>query len=123
MGLQTPVESWIFPFSRKSFELAINQWVLTERHTELDTRYCPLGRGMLTGKLQSFDDLDEKDIRRMFPRYHRDNFEVNLKLVKEIAAMAAKKGCTPAQLALGWLVTLSKKDGMPEIIPIPGASM
>ncbi|KAL9036450.1 MAG: hypothetical protein Q9214_006127 [Letrouitia sp. 1 TL-2023] len=66
--------------------------------------------------------MDEKDIRRMFPRYQQGNFKVNVKLVKEIAAMAAKKGCTPAQLALGWLVTLSKREDMPEIIPIPGAT-
>ena len=77
---------------------------------------------MLTGKLQSVDDMDQKDIRRMFPRYQQGNLEINIKLVKEIEALAMRKGCTPAQLALGWLVTLSKREDMPEIIPIPGAS-
>ena len=77
---------------------------------------------MLTEKFQSVDDMDQKDIRRMFPRYQQGNFEINIKLVKEIETLAMKKGCTPAQLALGWLVTLSKREDMPEIIPIPGAS-
>lgn len=84
--------------------------------------YCPLGRGMLTGQFKSFEDLPEKDIRRMLPRFQPENFKVNLKLVEELEKIASKKGCRPSQLAIGWLVSLSKQQGMPEIIPIQGAT-
>lgn len=77
---------------------------------------------MLTGNLQSLESLAEKDLRRIFPRFQPGNFEINLKLVKEVQALAQKKNCTPAQLALGWLLTLSTRPNMPTIIPIPGAS-
>lgn len=50
------------------------------------------------------------------------NFEINMKLVEEIQKIAIRKNATPAQIAIGWLVALSKKPGMPEIIPIPGSS-
>ena len=81
-----------------------------------------MGHGMLTGQIKSFDDLPEKDIRRQLPRFQPENFDVNLKLVKELEKIAVKKSCTPAQLALGWVVALSDQPGMPTIIPIPGAS-
>lgn len=84
--------------------------------------YCPLGRGMLTGDIQSVNDMAETDLRRIFPRFHQENFESNLKLVNEIQALASKKGCTTAQMALGWLLTISKREDMPVIIPIPGAT-
>ena len=77
---------------------------------------------MLTGQFKAIGDLPEKDIRRMLPRYQPGNFETNLKLVKEVEQLAQKKGCTPAQLALNWVRCLSKREGMPEIIPIPGAT-
>lgn len=78
---------------------------------------------MLTGTLKSPTDLPEGDYRRMFPKYQDGNFQENLKLVKEIEKMAERKGCTAAQIALGWLVALSKRPDMPTIIPIPGGSM
>ena len=81
-----------------------------------------MGHGMLTGKIKSLDDIPDKDIRRQLPRFQPENFDVNLKLVKELETIAAQKNCTPAQLALGWIVTLSKQPGMPIIIPIPGAT-
>ena len=84
--------------------------------------YSPIGRGMLTGQIKSFDDIPDTDIRRRLPRFQPENFEVNIKLVKELEKLAKKKQCTPAQLALGWLRCLSHKDGMPEIFPIPGAT-
>ena len=77
---------------------------------------------MLTGKLQSAEDMDPADFRRSFPRYQKGNFEVNLRLIKAVQDLAEKKGCTSAQLALGWLLALSKKPDMPTIIPIPGSS-
>lgn len=81
-----------------------------------------MGRGMLTGQIKSFDDLPENDIRKMLPRFQPENFNVNIKLVKQLEKIANKKKCTPAQLALGWLRRLSRQEGMPEIIPIPGAT-
>ena len=81
-----------------------------------------MGHGMLTGQIKSFDDIPDKDIRRQLPRFQPENFDVNLKLVKELETIAVKKSCTPAQLALGWVVALSEQPGMPTIIPIPGAT-
>lgn len=77
--------------------------------------YSPLGRGFLTGQYQSPDDFDEKDYRRFSPRFQGENFQKNLDLVEHIKQLANDKGCTPAQLALAWL--LARED---YIIPIPG---
>lgn len=77
---------------------------------------------MLSGQIKSFDDIPEKDFRRMLPRFQPPNFENNMKLVKKLETLAQKKKCTSAQLALAWVVSLSKKKGMPTIIPIPGAT-
>ncbi|MCJ1404659.1 hypothetical protein MMC11_007885 [Xylographa trunciseda] len=90
--------------------------------TKIVAVYSPLGRGMLTGQIKSLDDIPDKDFRRLFPRFQPENFETNLKLVKKVEQISEKKNCTSAQLALGWLRGLSKRDGMPEIIPIPGAT-
>jgi pyridoxine 4-dehydrogenase len=76
---------------------------------------------MLTGQIKSFDDIPENDFRKLLPRFQPGNFEINLKLVKEVEKIAAKKNCTSAQLAISWLRNLSKRKGMPEIYPIPGA--
>ncbi|CAM1505648.1 Fc.00g112850.m01.CDS01 [Cosmosporella sp. VM-42] len=98
---------------------------LLEACAELDIpvlAYSPLGRGFLTGQLKSIDDLDEKDYRRFTPRYQGENFTKNLELVKDLEKLAAKKGCTPGQIAINWILALSKRPGMPKIIPIPGAS-
>jgi len=77
--------------------------------------YSPLGRGFLTGRIKSFDDLAPDDYRRHSPRFQGENFEKNLELVKRIEEMAGEKGCTPAQLALAWV--LAQGD---DIVPIPG---
>jgi len=84
--------------------------------------YSPMGRGMLTGEIKSPDDIPENDMRKQHPRFQPENFSKNLDLVKELEKIAQEKGVTPAQLALGWTRSIAKKDGMPEIIPIPGAS-
>ena len=81
-----------------------------------------MGRGMLSGQIRSFEDIPEKDLRRMLPRFQPPNFEKNMKLVKEVETLAHKKKCTSAQLALAWVVSLSKRQEMPTIIPIPGAT-
>lgn len=59
---------------------------------------------------------------RFFPRFQPGNFEINIELVKEAEQLAKKKGCTPAQLAINWTRALSRRPGMPTIIPIPGAT-
>lgn len=84
--------------------------------------YAPIGHGMLTGQIKSLDDIPQTDVRRKLPRFQPENFEANIKLVKELEKIAGKKQCTPAQLALAWLRSLSNKKGMPKIIPIPGAT-
>lgn len=77
---------------------------------------------MLTGAVRSPSDIPEGDMRKHLPRYQPGAFETNMKLVEEVEKIAKQKGCTPAQLAIGWTRSLSKKDGYPKIIPIPGAT-
>lgn len=77
---------------------------------------------MLTGQIRKFEDLPEDSMMRHFPRFQPGNFEINLQLVDQVEQMAEKKGCTPAQLAINWTLALSRRPGMPTIIPIPGAS-
>jgi pyridoxine 4-dehydrogenase len=77
---------------------------------------------MLTGQIKSFEDIPDEDIRRILPRFQPENFEKNMRLVRELEKIAAKKKCTSAQLALGWVRSLSKREGLPEVIPIPGAT-
>ena len=77
--------------------------------------YSPLGRGFLSGEIRKLDDLEEDDWRRYSPRFQGDNFERNLDLVRKIQEMAAEKNCTPAQLALSWVLAQGE-----DIVPIPG---
>jgi pyridoxine 4-dehydrogenase len=84
--------------------------------------YSPLGRGFLTGEIKKLEDLPEGDFRRSQPRFQGEAFEKNLELVREVEAMAKRKGVTPAQVALGWVRGLSGKYGRPVIVPIPGAT-
>jgi pyridoxine 4-dehydrogenase len=77
---------------------------------------------MLTGQLKSAKDLPEDDWRRHTPRFQPGNLEINIKLAEKVEKLAAKKNCTPAQLAISWVAALSNRNGLPTIIPIPGAS-
>jgi aryl-alcohol dehydrogenase-like predicted oxidoreductase len=77
--------------------------------------YSPLGRGFLTGAIRRIDQLDENDWRRQNPRFQGENFDVNQRLVDAVSELAEEKGCTPAQLALAWLLHQG-----PDIVPIPG---
>ncbi|KAK5144196.1 hypothetical protein LTR32_003837 [Rachicladosporium monterosium] len=77
--------------------------------------YSPLGRGFLTGTIQSRDDLDPSDNRINHPRFAEGHFQENLKLVNTLSEVASKKGCTPSQLALAWV--LAQGD---DFLPIPG---
>ncbi|MEZ2722170.1 aldo/keto reductase [Paenalcaligenes hominis] len=77
--------------------------------------FSPLARGFLTGKLRHLDALVKNDIRLNMPRFQEPNFSHNLKALQEFEALALQAGCTPAQLALAWLLAQS-----PNVIPIPG---
>ena len=77
--------------------------------------YSPLGRGFLTGQIRSAEDLAADDWRRNAPRFQGANFDRNRELVGRIEAMATRKGCTPGQLALAWVLARGE-----DIVPIPG---
>ena len=77
--------------------------------------YSPLGRGFLSGEITSIDDLAENDFRRSNPRFQGENFQKNIDLVKAVAAIAADKGVTAAQLALAWVLARGET-----LVPIPG---
>jgi aryl-alcohol dehydrogenase-like predicted oxidoreductase len=77
--------------------------------------YSPLGRGFLTGAIRSPDDFGPDDFRRSNPRFQGGNFARNLALVDKVHEMAAAKGCSPAQLALAWVLAQGE-----HIVPIPG---
>ena len=79
--------------------------------------YAPLGRGLLTGRIKTVDDLPPNDRRRRHPRFQPENLARNVKLVEELEAMAKGQGVTAAQLALAWM--LAQGD---DIIPIPGTN-
>lgn len=79
--------------------------------------YSPLGRGFLSGRIRSVDDLDPDDYRRTSPRFMGENFQKNLDLVKKVEELAREKGVTPGQLALAWV--LAQGD---DIVPIPGTT-
>jgi aryl-alcohol dehydrogenase-like predicted oxidoreductase len=78
--------------------------------------FSPLGRGFLTGRFKEMADVAEDDVRRTYPRFQPGNFESNMALVRKLEELAAGKHCTPAQLALAWL--LAKGE---DIVPIPGS--
>jgi aryl-alcohol dehydrogenase-like predicted oxidoreductase len=77
--------------------------------------YSPLGRGFLSGRIRSAEDLDETDFRRRGPRFQEQNLRRNLELVATVEELAAQKGATPSQVALAWVLTRGE-----DIVPIPG---
>jgi len=77
--------------------------------------YSPLGRGFLSGRFRSIDDLSENDVRRTHPRFQGENFQKNLDLVARVEDLARRKKCTPSQLALAWVLAQGE-----DIVPIPG---
>jgi pyridoxine 4-dehydrogenase len=100
--------------------------------------YSPLGRGFLvrsrssqsqgvpnnkqTGKYKKHDDLEPDSMLRHMPRFQPDVFDENIKLMHAVEDIAQKKGVTPGQIALGWVLYQSGKNGMPTLVPIPGAT-
>jgi aryl-alcohol dehydrogenase-like predicted oxidoreductase len=77
--------------------------------------YSPLGRGFLSGRIRSLDDFDADDFRRSSPRFQGENFAKNLEVLDQVVAIAERKGVTPSQLALAWVLA----QGV-DIVPIPG---
>ena len=77
--------------------------------------YSPLGRGFLSGTIRSPEDFEPDDARRTHPRFQGKNFQRNLDLVDRLREIAAKKGISPSQLALAWVLSRG-----PDILPIPG---
>jgi aryl-alcohol dehydrogenase-like predicted oxidoreductase len=77
--------------------------------------YCPLGRGFLTGQIKRYEDFAAGDYRRQSPRFQGENFARNLALVRQVETIAKQKHCTPAQLALAWVLAQGN-----DVIPIPG---
>jgi aryl-alcohol dehydrogenase-like predicted oxidoreductase len=78
--------------------------------------YSPIGRGFLSGRIKSIDDLEANDFRRNNPRFKGENFQKNIDLVTRVEEIAREKGVTPAQLALAWLLAQGE-----DIVPIPGS--
>jgi aryl-alcohol dehydrogenase-like predicted oxidoreductase len=77
--------------------------------------YSPLGRGFLTGRSKLPEDFEEGDFRRHQPRFQGEAFDKNLELVREVEKLAQDRGCTPAQLALAWVLTRGE-----HVVAIPG---
>ncbi len=77
--------------------------------------YSPLGRGFLSGRFKTLEDLPEDDYRRNHPRFQGENFQANLRLVARVEAIAKEKGCTSSQLALAWVLAQGE-----DVVPIPG---
>lgn len=77
--------------------------------------FSPLGRGFFAGRIRSAADFTENDFRRTSPRFQGGNLEKNLRLYEEFEGIAREKGCTPAQLALAWVLSRGR-----DIVPIPG---
>ena len=91
---------------------------ILETVRELDiafVAYSPLGRGFLTGQIKRYEDFAEDDYRRLSPRFQGEHFSRNLELVRRVEKIAKEKGCTPAQLALAWVLAQGE-----DMIPIPG---
>jgi aryl-alcohol dehydrogenase-like predicted oxidoreductase len=77
--------------------------------------YSPLGRGFLTGRVESVDDLEPGDFRRHNPRFAGGNLERNLELLAGVKELAAEHDCTPGQLAIAWVMHRGE-----DVVPIPG---
>ncbi|KAK7463529.1 hypothetical protein VKT23_006877 [Stygiomarasmius scandens] len=102
------------------FEYGENQKKVIATATELNisvAAYSPLGRGILTGQIQSTADLPEGDLRRLFTRYKEEHIRNNIVLVRDLKAIAEKKGITVAQLSIAWVASLG-----PTMLPLAGSS-
>jgi aryl-alcohol dehydrogenase-like predicted oxidoreductase len=111
-----PIAALQSEYSLWSREVETNGVLATCRELGISfVPYSPLGRGFLTGTIQKVSDLDPSDWRRTNPRFAEDALQNNLKLAEAVKELAAKKGCTPAQFALAWVLAQGN-----DVIPIPG---
>lgn len=113
------VEAEVSLWSREIFENGVAETCAELVITVV--AHTPLGAGMLTGQIQSLDDMPANDLYRHHPRFQPDIFPQNLLLVDELNRLAKVKGCTLAQLALSWIESQSRKAGMPVFVPVAGA--
>ena len=111
-----PITTLQSEYSLWTRDVEVNDVLATTRELGIGlVAYSPLGRGFLSGRFNSPDEVPEDDFRRNQPRFQGENFENNLRLVERVKQMATEKGVTPAQLALAWV--LAQGD---DIVPIPG---
>lgn len=113
-----PIAAAQMEFSPFALEIESSQTEFLKTARELGVKiiaYSPLGRGFLTNTIKSRADLDPKDNRINHPRFSEEHFDDNLKLVQILSEIAQKKGCTPGQLALAWVLAQGE-----DFIPIPG---
>lgn len=113
-----PIAAIQMEYSPFALEIESDQTDLLKTARELGVKivaYSPLGRGFLTGAIQSRDDFDETDNRRNHPRFSEEHFPENLKLVNSLTKLADKKGCTTGQLVLAWVSAQGE-----DFITIPG---
>ena len=113
-----PIAAAQMEYSPFALEIESEQTEFLKTARELGVKivaYSPLGRGFLTGTINSRADLDPSDNRANHPRFSEQHFEDNLKLVNTLSEIAKKKGCTPGQLALAWVLAQGE-----DFIPIPG---
>jgi aryl-alcohol dehydrogenase-like predicted oxidoreductase len=130
-----PIAAAQMEFSPFALEIESEQTEFLKTARELGVKiiaYSPLGRGFLTNTIKSRKDFDEGDNRLNHPRFSEEHFEDNLKLVNVLAEIAQKKGCTPGQLALAWVLaqgwdylhyycrSCAKLRSRDDFIPIPG---
>ncbi len=111
-----PITALQSEYSLWSPEVGTNGVLATCRELGISlVPYSPLGRGFLTGAIQKVSDLDPSDWRRTNPRFAEEALQNNLKLAEAVKELAKKKGCTPAQFALAWVLAQGN-----DVIPIPG---
>ena len=111
-----PIAALQSEYSLWSREVSTNGVLATCRELGMSVvPYSPLGRGFLTGAIQSVSDLDATDWRRTNPRFAEEALQSNLKLAEAVKELAIEKGCTPAQFALAWVLAQGN-----DVIPIPG---
>jgi aryl-alcohol dehydrogenase-like predicted oxidoreductase len=113
-----PIAAIQMEYSPFALEIESNQVGLLKAARELGVQvvaYSPLGRGFMTGTIKSRDDFAKGDFRLYLPRFSSEHFGENLKLVQTLAAIAEKKGATPGQLVLAWVLAQGE-----DFIPIPG---
>jgi aryl-alcohol dehydrogenase-like predicted oxidoreductase len=115
-----PISAVQVEYSPFALEIESEQINLLKTCRELGVAvvaYSPLSRGMLTGSIKGPEDFEEGDFRSFAPRFSKENFPKNLKLVDQLATVAERKGVTPAQLTLAWLMAQGQ-----DIFPIPGTT-